>query len=130
MRVVDRLDMHRTICAAIAVGTLACTGLDFLKDGSESPVVPPLVAGIRPLIEVSRMSPNPYHGIDAAGSADDLSSRPVELTPRGSCLRRRAIGPIDIGSKIGGPKHWALQSGTIDVSATRLDQQDAAGRIF
>src|SRR5262245_42568877 len=101
MGVCDRLDMHRTICPAIAVGALARTGLDLLKDGPETPVVPSLVAGIGPLIEVSWMPPDPYHRIDAARHADDFSSGPVDLAPGGCCLRRRAIGPISVCSKIG-----------------------------
>src|SRR5262245_35329631 len=130
IRLRHRLDMHGSGRTAIAVGAPACAGLDALKHRLEAPIVPSLTACIGPMIEVGRMAPHPYHRIDAARSADDLSSRPVDDAPGGAWLPRGAIGPIDIGSKIGWPQHRALQRRPADVIATRLDQQDATGGIF
>ena len=63
-------------------------------------------------------------------SAEDFSARPVDDATRGTCLRDRAVGPIDVRPERRWPKHGALQSRTTDIGATGLDQQDAARGIF
>src|SRR5262245_25990576 len=82
------------------------------------------------MVEVGRMSPNPNHGIDAARAADDFSARPVNGSSRGSCLRRRAIRPINIRCEVGWPQDRALQGGSAKVIATGFDQQHATGAVF
>src|SRR5262245_8813094 len=82
------------------------------------------------MVDVGRMSPNPYHGIEAARPADDFPTRPVNASSRGSCLRCRAICPIDIRREVGRPQDRALQRGSANVIATGFDQQHATGAVF
>src|SRR5262249_46172784 len=95
-RVGHRLDVHGAIHAAVGAPNAPRTGLNFLKDRPEPRIVPPGATRIGPLIEVSRVAPDPYHRVDTAGSPEDFSPRPVDDAPRGSWLWDRAIGPIDI----------------------------------
>ena len=76
------------------------------------------------------MAPDPYHRVDAAGSADNLASRPLNDSTRSSGLRGRAISPIDIRSKVGRPKQRILQGGSTKVGIAGLDQQHATGGIL
>src|SRR5262245_58478122 len=124
IRLGHRLDVHGTIHAAVGAGCFPRTSLDFLKDRPEPSVVPPVAARVGPLIEVARMAPDPDHRVDAAGPAEDLSPRPVDHAVRGSGLRDRPIGPIDIRAERRWPKHGALQSRPTDIGAPGLDQQD------
>src|SRR5262245_1793135 len=125
-----RFDMQGAVRTTMAVAVLARAGLDAAKHRLKTLVVPAAVAGVGPLIEVGWLAPDPDHGVDAAGSADDLAAWPVDGASRGSRLRRRAIGPVDIGSEGGRPEHRALQRRAADVVATRFDQQHLAGRVF
>src|SRR5262245_65996970 len=104
--------MHGAVRAATPVGGVPRTGLNALKHRLEVRIVPSLTACVGPLIEIGRMPPDPYHRINAARSADDFSSRPVDDASRGSSLRRRAIGPIDVSSKFGWPPYRALHGRT------------------
>src|SRR5262245_19761072 len=122
--------MQGSICPPAIAPALARTGLDALEQWFEVRIIPAVVAGLSPLIKIGRMAPDPYHGIDAARATDDLSPRPVDLSSRRFCLRFRSICPIDIGSKIRRPQHRALQRRPADVTAPRLEQQDATGGIF
>src|SRR5262249_60466939 len=76
IRVRHRFDMHGTIRATIGAQAFPCTSLDALENRLEACIIPPLATRIGPLIEVDRSPPDPYHRIDAAGPAEDLSPGP------------------------------------------------------
>jgi hypothetical protein len=130
IRLDQRLDVHGPIHATVAAGGTPRAGLDTLKNRPEPRIIPSAAARIGPLIEVGRMAPDPDHRVDAAGAAEDLAARPVDDALAGSCLRGRAIRPIDIRAEGRWPKHGALQRRSTDIGITGLDQQDAARGVF
>src|SRR5262245_21173111 len=96
VRLGQRLDVHGAIHAAGGACGLARTRLDLWKARPEPGIVPAVAARMGPVIEIGGMAPNPYHRVDAAGPPEDPSPRPVDDAPRRSCLRDRAIGPVDV----------------------------------